>query len=347
MAARAQRLARLLEIITLVQSEGGWGPKRLADHFGISETRIYQDIKQLCQAGIPIAYARNGYQIDASFFFPSLNLTPDEAALLLHPDSFFRDDVARPIKERVRAKLLSILPPAMRSVFRRSLEHTDLKLEGSTERDVVFEQMHLAVGEHRRTIIEYRSIRAEDYNRRVVDPYGLVHRKHAWYVVGLCHKSNEVRTFKLSRIRNAEVSDVRFAYPEGFSVQNYFSGRWGVFDGDEQDVVIRLKPLAARLVEDNPPVKDAALLKMSDGSAILRARVRGVQEIGWWVMKYGDQAEVIGPPALRQQVIDSIMGMAVLYRLPLAEEPACEEEAAEDGDEKAAEDETGYAAGRE
>ena len=326
MTPRAHRLARLIEILTLVQAGTDWGPGRLAKHFGISETRIYQDIKELSKAGVPISYSGDGYQVDDDFFFSALNLTPDEAALLLYPDSLFRDDIALPIKERVRAKLLSALPPRMRGIFKESLVHTDLKIEGTLEHDEVFEQIHHAVGEHRRTVIEYRSIRAQDFEQRVVDPYGLVYRRYAWYVVGLCHKSGEIRTFKLSRIRRVAPTEVRFAYPEGFSVKRYFSGRWNVFDGEEHDVVIRLKPVAARLVEDNPPVKDASLMKMSDGSAIFRARVRGIQEIGWWVMKFGDQAEVIGPPALRSQVISTLIKMAAIYRLPVIEEQVAEDD---------------------
>ena len=279
--ARSHRLARLIEMITLVQSGDDWNPRRLAEHFGISQTRIYHDIKELCLAGVPIAYSGTGYSIDRSFFLPALNLTPEEALLLLFPDALFREDSAKAARERLRAKILSIMPDRMRKLAKDSLERTDIRLEGTVRRDQTFERIHEAVAERRRVIISYRSIRADDYEQRALDPYGLAYRRNAWYVVGLCHKTGEVRTFKLSRIHGVAPTEIHFQYPESFSVRDHFAGRWNVYDGEEQEVVIRFSPLAARLVQDNPPFANGKLIELSDGSAIFRGRVRGVQEVGW------------------------------------------------------------------
>ena len=310
---RSHRLARLIEIITLVQSGGSWGPRRLAQHFGISETRIYQDIKELCLAGVPISYSGTGYSIDDSFFLPALNLTPEEAFALLFPDSVFRGE-SNAVCERIRGKLVSSLPPPMRKMVKESLDRTDIRAEGTAKRDQTFERIHEAVADRRRVVINYRSIRADDYQQRMVDPYGLAHRRNAWYVIGFCHKTGEVRTFKLNRIQRVAPTEIHFQYPEGFSVKDHLSGRWGMFNGEEQDVVIRLSPLAARLVQDNPPAVGGSLLQMSDGTAIFRVRVKGVQEIGWWVMKYGEHAEVVRPPELREQIIETVKKMAEVYR---------------------------------
>jgi len=319
---RAHRLARLIEMITLVQSGDDWTPRRLAEHFGISETRIYHDVKELCLAGVPISYSGSGYSIDQSFFLPALNLSPEEALLLLFPETLFRQDSVKAAHERIRAKILSIMPDRMRKLAKESLERTDIRVGATVRRDQTFERIHEAVAERRRVFISYRSIRADDYEQRMLDPYGLAYRRNAWYVVGLCHKTGEVRTFKLSRVRNVAPTEIHFQYPEGFSVKDHFAGRWNVYDGEEQEVVIRFSPLAARLVQDNPPFADGKLIELSDGSAIFRGRVRGVQEIGWWIMKYGEHAEVMRPPELREQIAETVRKMAAVYRLaqPVAAE---------------------------
>ena len=326
MSARSHRLARLVEIITLVQSGANWGPKRLAQHFGISQTRIHQDIKELSVAGVPISFTGKGYQIDESFFLPALNLTTQEIFLLLFPDHQFCSDSFGPVRDRLRAKLLSCVPATLRQMLNESLDRTYMKPEATTERDETFQLIHQAVAERLRTVIDYRSLEAADFEERSIDPLGLAYRNHAWYVVAKCRKRNEVRTFKLSRIRPAVLTDLQFTYPENFSIQEYFAQRWGMFGGEEQDVVIRFLPLAARLVENKPPVKNGSFMQMSDGSAIFTAHVRGVQEIVWWVMKYGDQAEVIRPAHLRMQVIDTIRKMAFLYDIDLPKTAAAEDE---------------------
>jgi len=312
-------------MITLVQSGDNWGPKQLAQHFNISETRIYQDIKVLGAAGVPIAYGGKGYQIDESFFLPALNLTPEEVLMLLFPEHRPHSKAAR---DRLRAKLVACLPPAMRGMLKESLERTHIKPEATTQRDETFELIHKAVAGQRRTVIDYRSLEAGDYEERAIDPLGLAYRNHAWYVIASCRKSGEIRTFKLNRIRRVSPTELPFRYPEGFSIKEHLAGRWGIFEGEKEDVIIRFSPLAARLVQDKPPVKDGSFMEMSDGSAIFRAQVKGVQEIVWWVMKYGDQAEVIQPAHLRRQVIDTILRMAILYNVQYAQTLVAEKDAA-------------------
>ncbi|NQT20364.1 MAG: WYL domain-containing transcriptional regulator [Planctomycetes bacterium] len=327
MGNRSHRLARLVEIITLVQSGEKWGPKQLAQHFGISERRIYHDIKELGVAGVPIAYSRKVYTINPSFFLPALNLTTREIHHLLFPDHHFSGDQARPINDSIRAKLLSCLPASMRAMLGESLERIHMKPEATTQRDDNFELIHQAVAESRRTVIEYCSLDNDGYKERTVDPLGLHYRNHAWYMIAFCRKNSEIRTFKLNRTRKAALTPIVFPYPEGFSIDEHLAGRWGIFDGEEEEVIIRFSPRAAKLVKDKPPVKNGAFMEMSDGSAIFKAHIRGTQEIAWWIMKYGDQAEVIRPLHIREQVIETIRKMSVLYGILAYQPLAAEEEA--------------------
>jgi len=326
MAERHHRLSRLIEIILLVRSDEHWKPGALAEHFGISETRLYTDIKDLNAAGVPISYGGTGYVIDESFFLPALNLTPDEVLLLLFPQGLF-SRCTTAAGQCLRAKLLSCLPPQTRRFVKEALERTLIEESSTPERDVIFENVHQAVAERRRLLMEYRSIRASDYEPRKVDPLGLVFRKNAWYLVAHCHRAGEFRTFRLSRARRVAVLDEWFSYPKDFSLKEYLAGRCGIYGGDTHEVVIRFSPLAARLVEDAPLLQNGSLLQMSDGSAIFRGQVKGIEELGWWLLKYGEQAEVVRPLELRRQIIETIQRMAALYKLPFVEHMVAEAEA--------------------
>ena len=41
--------------------------------------------------------------------------------------------------------------------------------------------------------------------------------------------------------------------------------------------------------------------------------VEGLREISWWILGYGDQAEVLEPRELRNMVADRVRGMAATY----------------------------------
>ena len=53
MSIKYTRVHRLLEIISLVQSQRGWTAKTLAEKCETTERNIYRDINQIKEAGIP------------------------------------------------------------------------------------------------------------------------------------------------------------------------------------------------------------------------------------------------------------------------------------------------------
>lgn len=65
MSVRHLRLARLIEIIHIVSGDPTWSATRLADYFGVSKKRIFDDLKELNAANIPVVFAPNsrGYTL--------------------------------------------------------------------------------------------------------------------------------------------------------------------------------------------------------------------------------------------------------------------------------------------
>ena len=48
----------------------------------------------------------------------------------------------------------------------------------------------------------------------------------------------------------------------------------------------------------------------NDGSAVLKFRVDGLDEITWWILSYGDKVEVLAPYTLRQRIAQIASRMA-------------------------------------
>ena len=75
---------------------------------------------------------------------------------------------------------------------------------------------------------------------------------------------------------------------------------------------------AAELVPDpaSPGEINGFFLELEfedDGSLLFRARVSGLNEIVWWILGYGDQAEVMQPAKLRRLVAKRAKNMAAIY----------------------------------
>lgn len=72
-----------------------------------------------------------------------------------------------------------------------------------------------AVKTNRQVELSYRSRRGEITSRHL-DPYGMVRLEHFWYVAGYCHLRQDVRIFRLDRIRRVHLTQRRFDAPEVF-----------------------------------------------------------------------------------------------------------------------------------
>jgi len=309
-AKKRKRLSRLLEMILLIQSRPDWRPKKLAEHFGVSQTRIYQDIRELVTAGVPICFSGEGYKIVGDLVLGSTTLTGEEMLELLYPRYLFGEDGdAGSRRSLLEAKLASCLPGPLRT----GLTSDRIKIGSATPRGPQFRRLHDAVAERRRIRIRYASRASGRTADREVDPYALIFRKHAWYLIARCRTRREVRKFRVSRILSVLYTPLHFPEPKEFSLQGYTSGWWEVFGGPPTNVAVRFRRQVADLIRGRTPHPGQTIQELPGGDIIYRVNVRGIQEIGWWIMQYGPAAEVLEPKELRDLIRDNAENMLRLY----------------------------------
>lgn len=313
MAKRKKRLSRLLEMVFLIQARPDWRPKKLAEHFGVSQTRVHQDIKELVTAGIPIYFAGGGYKIAGDFVLRSAELAPDEILDLLYPDFLFAEGGhARPSQTLLEAKMALCMPESLRR-DPRGPSKGRIRVTSGTVRGPQFRRLHDAVGERRRIRIKYASRASGRTTEREVDPYALVFRKHSWYLIAKCLTRQEVRKFKVSRILSVMFTQLHFPEPKDFSLEEYTRGWWEVFGGELVNVAVRFSRRIAGLIRERAPRPGQTIQELPGGEVIYRVTVRGIQEISWWIMGYGADAEVLDPKELRELIRSNAEKMVKLY----------------------------------
>jgi predicted DNA-binding transcriptional regulator YafY len=77
---------------------------------------------------------------------------------------------------------------------------------------------------------------------RTIDPLGLVAKGNVWYLVGA--SGEQFRTFRVSRIRDAEVTDQIFTRPTVFDLASYWESSKNDFVGNfpQVRVIFRADP---------------------------------------------------------------------------------------------------------
>lgn len=85
-----------------------------------------------------------------------------------------------------------------------------------------------AVAERRSVEINYFSMTREEFTTRKVDPYGLRPDGDLFWMVAYCHLREDMRVFRVDRIKEATLTHSPFERPDTFSLEEFFD-----FDDDE------------------------------------------------------------------------------------------------------------------
>ncbi len=152
--------------------------------------------------------------------------------------------------------------------------------------------------------IEYDSFSDREMIRTKLSPYRLLFSRRSWYVFGRSSFHRQMRTFNVGRISRLEPLEERFQFPRGFSIERQLRNAWHLIPeaGPDQEVVVRFEKLVAKNVAEVTWHKTQRLVWLDDGRLDFHVTVSGINEISWWILGYGDQAEVLEPAALRQLI---------------------------------------------
>jgi predicted DNA-binding transcriptional regulator YafY len=153
-------------------------------------------------------------------------------------------------------------------------------------------------------------------SHRTVKPLSLTVYNHQLYLMARLEEGR-LRAFRFSRIRNAEVSESTFEYPSRaeYDPEQVFASSFGVFMSDSepvQRVEVRLTPRWATHVRTHRWHRSQNAT-FPGHEVRVTLDVHLCPEVEAWVLGFGDEAEVIGPPELRERVAKKARAMARLY----------------------------------
>ena len=301
------KLWRFLKILTLIQANRNLRARDLAERCEVTERTIYRDIESLCMAGIPI-YSQNGYRVSDGFFLPPLYLSLSEAVALTVAGTALREQEGRHYREGSQAaldKISAILPEGVRRLADEARSRIRIDLRGfevSTGAGDTLSELENVVLERKRCILTYYAFARNETRDRKIDPYGLLFRERAWYLVAYCHLRNDVKLFRVDRIKALKPLTERFELPEGFSIETYMANAWEIERGEAVTVTLRFSPAVAPLIREAKWHPTQVLADQPDGSLLMTVTTGGRHELARWVVGFGGEASVIGPDEIREEV---------------------------------------------
>jgi predicted DNA-binding transcriptional regulator YafY len=319
-----KRIIRLLRLLQMLQSGPGKNASALAKAFDVTRRTVFRDLQVLRDADLPLDYdaKTERYYVSPRWAMPPSKLTEEEAFALIGLATEFGRNKELPFYDAAHnaaVKLERMLPASLRRGLRRKTQAIRIRPGKLTEKlgskASVYQQLVTAISQRRAVKITYGSLTEWATIETKLRPYQLLFTRHSWYVLGLSSVHREVRTFNVIRIKSTELLDEKYSIPRSFDLDRHFGNAWYMIPGHGRDshVIVRFKHLVAQNVAEVQWHKSQRAHFLADGSLEYHVTVCGLEEISWWILGYGDQAEVIQPARLRRLVCQRAKNMVATY----------------------------------
>ncbi|MFJ8979711.1 helix-turn-helix transcriptional regulator [Streptomyces sp. NPDC102282] len=209
--------ARLLKLLSLLQTPREWPGSELADRLDVTPRTIRRDIDRLRDLGYPVEASRGsvgGYRLVAGSALPPLLLDDEEAVAIavgLRAGAGHAIEGVDEASVRALAKLEQVLPSRLRHRV-SSLQNATVPLtrgDGSTIDPHTLTAIASAVTGRERLRFAYRSGDGTA-SRRQAEPYRLVSTGSRWYLVAYDLEREDWRTFRVDRVSEPFATGSRF-----------------------------------------------------------------------------------------------------------------------------------------
>ena len=197
---------RLLAFLEILQDRPFVTGQELAERLEVDLRTVRRYAQAVQQLGFPVEGARGpagGYRLKPGYKLPPLMLTEDEAtAVVVGLHSARRLGV--PTSEKALAKIQRVLPARLRARTESLEKVAFTSPEGTPPASETALTLAEAAQRGRRVSAQYTSYEGAETDRDL-SPYGLVVHGGRWYLAAYDHGREDLRTFRVDRMRSVEM----------------------------------------------------------------------------------------------------------------------------------------------
>ena len=287
------QIDRLIQIVFLLLSRDNLTAKQLAEELGASTRTIYRDINILSAAGIPITSQKGyggglsllqGFSLDKSYFTQAEQSNMIQALQILKSSNY-------PDADKTLNKVAGLFSHNMQSEW---LE-IDFSYWGSPEK----ERVNITALE--RAIINKYVITFTYFNTELtvtaqtVEPLKLVFKSHAWYLVAWSLHKDDIRTYKMSHIRELQVTNQLFEreLPQDFSLTPAYKEEYNI-------PLFKLhffEKIAYKVYDE---FQEKYIKKLDDGTLEVSFPYQLNEWTFLYLLSFGEYVEIIEPAQARE-----------------------------------------------
>jgi predicted DNA-binding transcriptional regulator YafY len=298
--------ARLLKLLSLLQSRPDWTGAELAERLGVSGRTVRTDIDRLRGLGYPVDATRGavgGYRLGAGAALPPLLLDDEEAVAVAVGLRVTAGGGVAGIEEtslRALAKLEQVLPSRLRRRVNAVQSYTvRVPADGQAPSvdPALLSTLAAACRDHETLRMDYRD-HAGAATLRIVQPQRLVNWGRRWYLVAWDTARADWRTFRVDRIEPRTPTGPRFTPRElpDADLAGYVSGRVSSAAWRYRARVVVHAPAAEVLARITPAVGQVEAV--DERTCVLHTGADSLDTLAVYLGLLGVDFEVREPPEL-------------------------------------------------
>ena len=280
---------RLFETLYILLNKNTVTAKELAEHFGVSQRTVYRDVDALGLAGIPVRTEKGkggGISLMPDFVLSRSILSEREQHEILSAVHGLGG---------IRTADTNLVLQKLSAVFNKSaVNWLETDFSGWDSSDGMFDDLKAAILERRIVGFDYYGA-SGDKTRRRVEPVRLCFKSRAWYLRAFCLARQDIRLFKLLRIRNLAATEERFAERDPRALPPDPGPA-------KPSVTLKLKIAPEMTYRIHDEFDDGMVERHGDGGFVVTATYPEDDWVYGLVLSFGEHVEVLEPEHLRQVI---------------------------------------------
>lgn len=314
------RADRLLSILLLLQARGKVSSRELAGLLEVSERTIVRDMEALSASGVPVFAERGrdgGWLLPAGYRTALTGMKPGEiGSLLLTADSAVIEALG--IKEDYSSAVRKLEAAAAQPQHSQiQLLNQRIHIDGagwhpSGEAYPYLTLLQEAVWTDHKVLIVYSN--NDERKERLISPLGLIAKRGVWYAAA--QSGGELRTFRVSRIISAELTDDAFTRPAGFDLARYWEESTASFKAAlpryPATLLLSISGMKSLRQERYAAVL-TAVPSSKAGWQKVQAEFHTPESACKIILSLGQEAVATAPEELVNMLVESLRGTSFLY----------------------------------
>jgi predicted DNA-binding transcriptional regulator YafY len=323
-AKKLTHAARVLRIREMLDGRTALTIGELMSTFGISRRTVYNDLRALEEAGVPL-YSEPGPSGEAQW---KLQRAARRTTLTLTISQILSLGLARSVLSflegtELHDELTTVMERMGHGLSPRMSRYVD-QLEqkvavvhagAKSYADKVDVLNELLTGLLYDELVElsYRPP-GKRVRKHLVEPYTLVVHGEALYLVARSRTRGELRTFAVDRVQGASwLRGQGFDYPADYRPEALTDGSFGLIGAEPTEVEILFDRETAPYIKERTWHPSQTFETTRDRRLRMRMRVGGTIELLQWVLGRAQAAEIVKPDGLREQAREILAAAAARH----------------------------------